>query len=140
MPKRPKQPKAAFKPEPQKIPRAAPIWRGASLVWRFSTADKGGPFAWAALAEATLYKRVMETLHNFETMEEKDIRSQGSHAVEIEQLCKDAKDRLTEIELDDLDALMSFRLAGKARVWCRMDRNVMQVLWWDPQHQGQLSL
>ena len=76
----------------------------------------------------------MEKLHLFETMEETDMRRGGSHPVEIDQLCKEARDRLAVIELDDLDALMSFRLTGPSRVWCRMDGSVMMVLWWDPRH------
>jgi hypothetical protein len=100
------------------------------------TAEReGGPFSWAGLADASAYKAVMESLHQFETMQESAIRAQGSHPVEIENSSKVAQDRLCAIELDDLDELMSFRLGGKTRVWCRMDRNVMLVLWWDPEHQ-----
>ena len=40
-----------------------------------------------------------------------------------------------EIQQDDIDKLMSFRIAGKKRVWCIQDRNIMRVLWWDPQHE-----
>lgn len=41
--------------------------RGGPLVWRFSSVDKGGPFAWSALQDPILYKEVMEKLHQFET-------------------------------------------------------------------------
>jgi hypothetical protein len=123
-------------PHPEKRPRLDhPQIRGGPLVWRFSSTDKGGPFSWAGLADASAYKAVMESLHQFETMQESAIRAQGSHPVEIENCSKVAQDRLCAIELDDLDELMSFRLGGKTRVWCRMDRNVMLVLWWDPEHQ-----
>jgi hypothetical protein len=81
-----------------------------------------------------MYKEVMEKLHHFETMDERTIRAQGSHPVGLEQCCKEAQDRLAAIQLDDLDEIMSFRLTGRGRVWCRMDRNVMLALWWDPDH------
>jgi len=76
----------------------------------------------------------MEKLHRFETMEETEIRAQGSHPVEISKLSKAAQTRLETIQHDDIDELMSFRLTGKQRVWCRMDNSVMLILWWDPEH------
>ena len=112
-----------------------PHIRGGPLVWRFSSADQGGPFAWSALADPATYMQVMEKLHQFETMEETDIHRGGSHPVEYGKLAKGARDRLAAIQQDDIDSLMSFRLTGPERVWCRMDRNMMLVLWWDPGHQ-----
>ena len=146
-----KQPKAASQPHPRKQPHAKtlpvtekrpriPHIRGGPLVWRFSSVDRNGLFAWSALTEPETYKDAMEKLHQFETMEETDMRRGGSHPVEISQLCKPARDRLAAIELDDLDELMSFRLTGSGRIWCRMDRNMMLVLWWDPDHAACPSL
>ena len=109
--------------------------RGGPLVWRFSSVDRNGPFAWPALADPASYKDVMEKLHVFETMEETAIRGQGSHPVPLADFAKSAFDRLVAIQLDDIDELMSFRITGAGRVWCRMDRNMMLVLWWDPQHE-----
>ena len=112
-----------------------PHLRGGPLVWRFSSADQGGPFSWSALADPAAYKEVMEKLHQFETMEETVIRATGSHPIEIQQLSREARNRLAAIQQDDIDSLMSFRLTGPERVWCRMDRNTMLVLWWDPGHE-----
>lgn len=146
-----KQPKAAQRPDPKKQPRVAtapavekrpkaPHVRGGPLVWRFSSADRGGPFAWSALDDPAAYKEALEKLHQFETMEETDMRRGGSHTVEVWQLSKEARDRLAAIQHDDIDELMSFRLTGATRIWCRMDRNIMQVLWWDPDHAVCVSL
>ena len=76
----------------------------------------------------------MEQLHQFETMDETAIRQQGSHPVELQLCCKDARDRLEAIQLDDLDEIMSSRLTGRGRGvgWIE---NVMFVLWWDLNHQ-----
>jgi hypothetical protein len=112
-----------------------PEMRGGPLVWRFSSIDRNGPFSWSALVHPASYKDVMEKLHLFETMEETAIRGQGSHPVPIDQFAKPARDRLSEIQLDDLDELMSFRITGAGRVWCRMHGNMMLVLWWDPSHE-----
>jgi hypothetical protein len=108
--------------------------RGGPLVWRFSSVDRDGLFAWSSLDDPVAYKEAMEKLHHFETMDETDMHRGGSHTVGIDNLCKDARDRLAVIQHDDIDELMSFRLTGAGRVWCRMDRNMMLVLWWDPQH------
>jgi hypothetical protein len=139
-----KRPKVAKEPSPKQSPKVAPNsqakapnfiqMRGGALTWRFSTADRGGPFAWPTLEDASSYKSVSERLHQFETMTEADIAQSGSHAVEISSLSKDARDRLTQIKLDDLDELFSFRIDGPTRVWCRPLGSLMLVLWWDPEH------
>jgi len=33
------------------------------------------------------------------------------------------------------DALYSLRLSGKLRLWGVRDRSVLQLLWYDPEHQ-----
>ena len=76
----------------------------------------------------------MEKLHEFETKNWAEIRRTGSHPVPIKNLAKVARDRLATIRQDDLDELMSFRVTGKERVWCVKARNIMRVLWWDPDH------
>lgn len=76
----------------------------------------------------------MEQLHEFETMNLETIRRQGSHLVEVARLARRAIARLAEIKQDDIDYLMSFRVTAKNRVWCIPDRNIMRILWWDPNH------
>lgn len=104
-------------------------------MWRFSSPDRDGPFSWSALSDPKHYKDVMEKLHQFETMQETQIRAQGSHPVTIDQFSKQARDSLCAIKHDDIDELMSFRITGASRVWCLMHQNMMLVLWWDPQHE-----
>lgn len=53
----------------------------------------------------------------------------------LAKLDKPARDRLKEIEFDDVEELMSFRIAGAHRVWCVQSGHIMRVLWWDPNHQ-----
>ncbi|MBD0328423.1 MAG: hypothetical protein ICV68_18565 [Pyrinomonadaceae bacterium] len=103
------------------------------LAWRFGGADKGGPFAWTNLSNSD-YRRVLEKSYEFENMEQKAIQASGSHPISIDRLSKEAQNRLTEIELDDIDELMSFRITGAERIFCRADQGVMRVLWWDPNH------
>jgi len=103
------------------------------LGWRFKGADKNGPFSWATLTDPK-FKEVIEKLHEFEGMTLAQMRGTGSHPIAKNQLCKEAQDRLKAIKQDDIDELMSFRLTGPNRVWCIQQRNLMRVLWWDPEH------
>lgn len=57
-----------------------------------------------------------------------------SHPIAVTGICKEARDRLTDIKRDDVDELMSFRLTGPNRVWCIQAGNIMRALWWDPEH------
>src|SRR5437763_1834862 len=133
---RPKVPKHRQNPAPAKIPKAKdPEIHGLPLAWRFSACDKGGPFSWMALDHGHPFKEVMERLHEFETKTWEEIIRTGSHPIEVYKCEKPAKDRLADIQQDDIDQLMSFRISGKKRVWCIPDRNIMKVLWWDPDHQ-----
>ena len=130
-----KRPRIAERPTPRKQPRSDdPVIGGLPLAWRFSDHDRGGPWAWSGLDDASEYKRVMEQLHEFERMNWNAIVGRGSHEIERGRLAKRARDRLEKIGQDDVDHLMSFRVTGKNRVWCIRDRNIMRVLWWDPNH------
>ncbi|MCG6575067.1 hypothetical protein EGM97_10160 [Pseudomonas sp. AF32] len=120
--------------KPAKQPHSRQIPAGG-ISWRFSRADKGGPFAWSSLTDASDYKAVMERLHCFETMSLEEIAKSGSHDIELGRLSKDAQQRLQEIQQDDIDSLMSFRVTGPKRVFCIREREVMRVLWFDPDHQ-----
>jgi hypothetical protein len=133
----PKQkiPKHSPNPQPQKRPKAKdPEIDGFPLAWRFSGCDKSGPFSWAALVHGAPFKEVMDRLHEFETKQWPEIIKTGSHPIEVYKCEKSARDRLADIQQDDLDELMSFRISGTKRVWCIKDRNIMRVLWWDPDH------
>jgi hypothetical protein len=104
------------------------------LGWRFSSCDRNGPYHWPALIDPH-YKLVLERLHEFEGMTLAQMRNAGSHPIPRDQLCKEAQDRLAAIKQDDIDELMSFRITGERRVWCIPHRNLMRILWWDPNHQ-----
>lgn len=129
-----KQPKFAANPQPEKAPKFQdPCIDGLPLAWRFSGADKGGSFGWAIQPDAK-FREVMEKLHEFECKNWSDIIKAKSHPIAVNDLCKEARDRLADIKRDDVDELMSFRLTGPNRVWCIQAGNIMRALWWDPDH------
>ncbi len=78
---------------------------------------------------------VLGTLSDLETMSETDQQKRGCHFIAIEKLSKEAQQRLSQIQLDDLDELYSIRLNGRGRVFCVHRPQYMRVLWFDPEHQ-----
>jgi len=45
-----------------------------------------------------------------------------------------AAKRLKQLQLDDIEDLVEYRLAGERRVWGIRVGGVCQLLWWDPKH------
>ena len=44
-----------------------------------------------------------------------------NHNISVDDLAKEAQDRLLEIFSEQLDELTCLRLTGKGRVWCKVD-------------------
>jgi hypothetical protein len=73
-------------------------------------------------------------MRDFETMAWPEILGRNNHAIPLGDLCYAAQKRLVEIQQDDVDDLISLRLTGTMRVWGIRDRNILKILWWDPNH------
>jgi hypothetical protein len=106
---------------------------GHPLAWRFSHADKGGPFAWNVQPHEKFHE-VLHKLFEFEGKNWSEITLGGSHSIPIDKICNEAQTRLVEIERDDLDELLSLRLSGDNRVWCVKTGHLIRPLWWDEKH------
>ncbi|AWW74573.1 hypothetical protein CD351_09060 [Erythrobacter sp. KY5] len=134
--KRDKKAKFGAHPAPVKSPviREHHFEDGHPLAWRFGQTDKAGPFAWDIQPDQK-FREVMLKLCEFESKNWNEITAGGSHPIATEKLCDEAKSRLVEIERDDLDELLSLRLAGKNRVWCIKSGHLLRPLWWDEEHQ-----
>ncbi len=133
---KPKIAKHLLNPAPIKRPKSQdPEIEGKPLAWRFSGCDRGGPFSWDELTHGAPFQEVIERMHQFEKMNWQEIIKTGSHPIEVYRCEKEARDRLAEIQQDDVDELMSFRLGAVKRFWCIQDCNIMRILWWDPGHQ-----
>ena len=57
------------------------------------------------------------------------------HLVKVENLSAEAQGYLDRVGLDDVDELVSLRLSGRERVWGILDENILNLLWWVPEHQ-----
>lgn len=125
---------------PEKIPHwlGPPNIEKLHISWRFSKADLGGPYHCHNFS-LTDHQQLWHRLRAFEGMNSADlIRSGSLHEVPAIDMSDEAKERLKELRLDDLDALHSFHIDGPCRMWCMKYRNIFSVLWWDRNHGGYL--
>ena len=129
-----KQPRADSIPTANKIPRAI-ILPSESFrpELRADKMDVGGPWNWDAV-NGTRLRDFLEKIFSVQKLSWKEIHDGDSHLVDVIKIIPSARKRLQEIGQDDLDQLYSLRLAGKLRVWCIKDNNILWLLWWDPQH------
>lgn len=79
---------------------------------------------------------IIQRLHQFDSMTWMEILKNGDHhLLSPSSLSEEAKERLLEIQRDDdIEALFSFRMGGKPRFIAIRDRNVANLLWYDPEH------
>jgi hypothetical protein len=93
------------------------------------------PFGWHEVDADTL-RIVHSKLAEFERLTWREILSPdtGNHQMPTDRICKEAQERLRELKLDEVDSLISLRLKRRVRVWGLMDRGVLNLLWWDPEH------
>jgi len=80
---------------------------------------------------------VREKLVGFESMTWNEIlhgRNTRNHEVDVADFEKAACDDLVAAEMDDVDSMVSLRLSGRERIWGILDRGVLSIVWWDPEH------
>ena len=104
------------------------------VAWHIRTIDQEGPWGWRKIDASTLWEEVFSKISNFETMEWSEILNRNNHAVQVAGLCSQAQKRLSDIKQDDTDEMVSLHLTGKKRIWGIKDRNILKIIWWDPEH------
>jgi hypothetical protein len=121
-----------------KTPSAAamPDWGRFKPAWRISKLELQEPFGWQVLNEDTLHY-LREKLRHFESMTLNEIFVVGrkfNHSVPVTELCAEAKNRLGELKLFDVEELHRLRISGTERIWGILSQNVIELIWWDPDH------
>jgi hypothetical protein len=135
-----KRPKSKFIPKDEKKPRQSPQHNPGSIInvkpsWRFGMLDLKGPWGWEKIDKKDVLTEIIEKLKNFETMTWGEIeRTNKSHLIPCNNIVRQAKDRLIELELDDLDGIYSIRLKSRERIWGKREIEAFYVIWWDPEH------
>ncbi len=118
-----KQPRVAESPPSDPYPR-----------WSFQRVDFDGPWCFSSMTWEQA-KETLQKLGQLENMTFAQLRDQGSHPLNG-GISTEAKKRLQEIAQDDAEErLYSLRVNGKPRVVGIRDRNVIYILWWDPEHE-----
>ncbi|HHF7365146.1 TPA: hypothetical protein ACPSKY_000238 [Legionella bozemanae] len=133
-----KTPRFRTEPNPKKEPSVGKQFSSddsGKIYWSFSLIDSDGPWGFHNICKDEFHSLVTHDFKSKEGINWSQLKSSGSHNVEINQLIKRAQHRLTEIFLDDRDELFSMRFSGTKRVWGIRDGNVFKVLWWDPNHE-----
>jgi hypothetical protein len=113
-------------------------------VWSFSVLDEDhAQWGWRNVNSGVWWDDILPKLQNFETMTWAEIlrpaggRSHGNnnHPIPVAELCKAARDRLVDLQQDDIDTVFSLRLAGAPRVMGIREGRVLKILWFDPDHE-----
>lgn len=145
-----KKPKSEFQPPAGKHPREPggfsspgkgeprephlPSAQRQPPSWQFQTLDFPGPFCKAGIDSGTL-QYVIEQLTKFETMLWGDIEGKRHHSIKLDEICPEARSRLRELKLDDIEEVFSLRIGNKPRIIGIRAHTVLRLLWWDPEHQ-----
>ena len=122
-----------------KSPKSLPSFdfNKLSPSWRISYMEMCDPFGWHELRQEKL-REIRGKLGELEKLTWNEIlvaRKHLNHTVQVDDICKEAKERLIELGLDDVDELVSLRLMGAERVWGFPMFGALTLLWWDPDHQ-----
>lgn len=112
------------------------------LAWRISRFDWDGPWGVKALDDDSLHHLIRGACHHFESMTWAELlRASGGktkgnnhHYVPVKNLSKPAKDRLRDLQSDDLEELFSLRIDGTKRLYGVRDGRAFCALWYDPAH------
>jgi hypothetical protein len=112
-------------------------------AWQFHRVDRDHEkWGWNRLGAEGLWELLHGKLADFESMTWAEIqraaggRSHGnnSHFVEVKDCCKEARDRLLDLRMDDTDEVFSLRLTGTLRLYGIRDGRVLRFIWHDPEH------
>jgi hypothetical protein len=136
---RKRKPKAKHKPDPQRQPTAGDLDPDVTppghLTWRMARVDFGGGWGWRLLANGEM-ERLKTVLTEYETTPLHTLRYNARvREIPVQDVCEEARQRLEELEQNDLESLWELRLGvGDWRAWGILDRSTFDFLWWDPDH------
>jgi hypothetical protein len=77
----------------------------------------------------------MDKLPHFERVcDQAGLRAIRSDVATV-KLSQAAKQRLIQLQRDDIETLYAWHVGGKERLWCAEFAGMMCILWWDPKHE-----
>lgn len=114
-----------------------PDWWVRKPAWRLTNLEMEGPYGWGKVDRDTL-DYIRGKLRNFESMSLIEIfikARKQNHSAKVHLIALEAQKRLQELRLYDVDRIHCLRFSGKQRVGGFITENVVNLLWWDPEHQ-----
>ena len=107
-----------------------------SPAWRLRSIDDAWDYGWSKIGQQRWRDEVLPKLASFETMTWAEIlQNNNSHFVRLDNFNTDARKRLEELCLGDLDQILSLRLRGTYRIYGFCTENILHILWFDFNHE-----
>ena len=129
-----KKPRLSSQPKEHNVRKTELNNNYGAICWQFAKMDMSGPFSFSNMSFEE-WLLILGKMREWETMTWSEIAGNRDHAIAVESLSQEAKKRLIEIEMDDIDEVFSLHLDGKKRLIGIRDRNIFSVLWWDRKHE-----
>ena len=130
-------PTSRFHPDPKKLPRHLETYSDEKRVfWSFALYDPEIMFPSGSSPEMN-FCNVGRFIKATEQRTWADIEHNRDrdHPIDRDKLAKFARDRLTELQIDDYDIFWSIHFNGKCRLWGIREGSLFQILWLDPNHE-----
>src|ERR1700734_3601658 len=103
-------------PSDSKTPRVLDLnVEKSKPLWSFKIMDTDGPFSWRRLYGKNT-GLVLDRLKHLESMTWEEITGEDNHSIDKNKCSQDARDRLTEIHLEDIDSVYSLHINGRQRI------------------------
>ncbi len=100
-----------------------------------SKIDDNSQWGWDHITCPAFLRQIWDKMRNFETMTWAEILGRNHHAIAVKDIIEPAQRRLEELQHDDEETLVSFRITGQQRIWAIRSGQEAFLLWWDPNHE-----
>lgn len=125
----------------REIPKQVFVPRGSegTIRVRFGDIDVGGPFCITTITPEH-FAELIDRIKSFETMSYNEVFNGGSGMGKSYEVAKipntQARNRLTELKLDDQTEISRLHISGRRRLYGFMPNGGpdFYALWWDPEH------
>ena len=98
---------------------------------------------WAVSSCKTVYSSIITKLKDLEGLTWQEIMSASggrahgtnNHFEDVADLCKEARNRILELHMEDVDRVFSLRLTSTERLYGIIDEGIFFIIWYDPNHE-----
>lgn len=107
------------------------------VCWRFTHVDHDSRWGFDRIESAVLCE-ILRKMADCESMTVNELRGTRRFFKEYDLpggLCKEAWDRLTAMDRDDMTKIQRLEFTGTQRLYGFLEDNIFHVVWWDPSHE-----